>query len=180
MDKVKLVVPDSSREQQAQEYIRELRETATPINGAGGLDRYENYFEWLGKLADDLHADVDADRVPSHTFFAVRETDGYLVGMTNIRHCLNEFLFREGGHIGYGVRPTEHRKGYATQMLRQTLAFCHDLGLERVLVTCDKHNIASAKTILRCGGVLENEITDGTIADVIQRYWIDTDHMPRQ
>ena len=169
MEIIRLVAPTASHEDEAKAYLRELRETATPINGAGGLDRYENYSEWLGKLADDPYGEADEDRVPTHTFFAVREADGYLVGMTNIRHCLNDFYFRKGGHIGYGVRPSEHRKGYATQILRQALSFCRGFGLEKALVTCNKSNIASAKTILHCGGVLENEITDASFSDVIQR-----------
>ncbi|HBP25488.1 MAG TPA: GNAT family N-acetyltransferase [Acholeplasmatales bacterium] len=90
--------------------------------------------------------------------------------MIDIRHRLNDYLFRLGGNIGYSVRKSERRKGYAKAMLGLALEKCRKLGLERVLVTCYKDNLASAKTILANGGVLENEIVEST--GITQRYWI--------
>ena len=93
-----------------------------------------------------------------------------MVGAVNIRHYLNEALLLNGGHIGDGVRPSERRKGIATAMIALALQECKKLGIEKVLMVCDKENIASAKSILKNGGVLENEIViDGTVE---QRYWI--------
>jgi predicted acetyltransferase len=100
--------------------------------------------------------------------------------MINIRHRLNEFLAREGGHIGYSVRPSERRKGYATRMLQMALQKCAEMGLEKVLIACDKENIGSAKVIMNNGGVLESEITDGSLAEVVQRYWIDLSKYERK
>ncbi|MBR2950061.1 MAG: GNAT family N-acetyltransferase [Lachnospiraceae bacterium] len=84
----------------------------------------------------------------------------------------NDYLFRCGGHIGDGIRPSERGKGYATEMIRLSLPECKKAGIDRVLMVCDKTNIASAKTIIKNGGILENEVldADGTIN---QRYWID-------
>lgn len=90
--------------------------------------------------------------------------------MIDIRHRLNEYLLQFGGNIGYSVRPSQRRKGYATEMLALALEECRKLGLDRALVTCDKTNIGSAKTIQKNGGVLENEVLEGD--RITQRYWI--------
>jgi predicted acetyltransferase len=78
----------------------------------------------------------------------------------SIRHFLNEQLLRLSGHIGYEIRPTERRKGYATVMLKIALEKCRDIGIKQVLITCDKNNSASAKTIIANEGVLENELVE--------------------
>ena len=81
-------------------------------------------------------------------------------------------LLQEGGHIGDGIRPSERRKGYATEMVRLALLECKKLGIRRVLMTCEKDNIGSAKSIIRNGGVLENEFINSD-GEIEQRYWID-------
>jgi predicted acetyltransferase len=117
-------------------------------------------------------ANIPSDRVPAYTYFYVREEDYAIVGMINIRLALNEFLRREGGHIGYSIRPTERRKGYATAMLRETLVFCGNIGLRNIIIACDKENPASAGVIKNCGGVLDAEFYSDTFKTVVQRYHI--------
>jgi len=95
-------------------------------------------------------------------FLAIREEDKKLVGVINIRHTLNEYLYNYGGHIGYSVRKIERRKGYAKEMLKIALEECTKLEIEKVLITCDADNIASAKTIKSSGGILENEVPNDT------------------
>ena len=95
--------------------------------------------------------------------------------MINIRHSLNDYLLGRGGHIGFGVRPTERQKGYATKILSLGLNRCKELKIHDVLLTCNKDNIASVKTIQNNGGILENEIIDKENVKIIQRYWIKTD-----
>ncbi len=108
--------------------------------------------------------------VPDSTFFGYDKERDILVGAVNIRHYLNDALLLNGGHIGDGVRPFERRKGYATEMIGLALEECRKLGIEKVLMVCNKENIGSAKSIKNNGGILENEIeTDGVIE---QRYWI--------
>ena len=111
-------------------------------------------------------------KVPDSVFFLLDEDRNRLLGAVNIRHYLNEKLLRDGGHIGDGIRPSERRKGYATEMIRLALIECKNLGIDRVLIVCDKDNIGSRKSIIKNGGVLENEIVDEE-GNIEQRYWID-------
>ncbi|MDO5520979.1 MAG: GNAT family N-acetyltransferase [bacterium] len=112
-------------------------------------------------------------RVPDSTFFCLDLERNLFVGAINIRHYLNKELLYSGGHIADGIRPSERRKGYATEMIKLGLEECRKLGITKVLMVCDKDNIGSAKSILNNGGVLENEVlVDGVIE---QRYWITLD-----
>jgi predicted acetyltransferase len=115
--------------------------------------------------------DTSDGRVPDSTLFCLDEERNVIVGALNIRHYLTESLLIDVGHIGGGVRPSERKKGISTRMLALALEECKKLGIERVLMVCDKANIGSAKSIQKNGGILENELTiDGVIK---QRYWIE-------
>ena len=94
-----------------------------------------------------------------------------MVGAINIRHYLNDHLLKYGGHIGDGIRPSERRKGYATKMIALGLAECKKLGIDRVLLVCDKDNIGSKRSIIKNGGILENELLED--GKIVERYWID-------
>jgi len=138
----------------------------------GYLLSYEPGMPWetyLEKLEMKRHGlGLEEGHVPA-TFF-IADVDGALVGRSSIRHELNDFLFNVGGHIGYGVRPAFRRKGYATEILRQSLLYIRNFGVTEVLVTCDDDNIASAKVIESQGGVLENKVEfEGSLK---RRYWI--------
>jgi predicted acetyltransferase len=89
-----------------------------------------------------------------------------------LRHKLTPALRVEGGHIGYGVRPSLRGKGFGSEILRQTLFRAKSLGLTKVLLTCGKNNIASAKVIVANGGVLESEAYYPPRDEVLQKYWI--------
>ena len=169
---LKIESPRIERKNEAIEYINEFIEYKSHPNGTGGLHRLlDNYESWLNKLNN---IDITNEKIPSNTYFAIRIIDNKIIGMINIRHRLNEYLTKIGGHIGFSVRPTERKKGYATEILFLGLKQCKKLNMEKILVICDKSNIASAKTIVKNNGVLENEIFDkGLSEDIIQRYWID-------
>ena len=109
--------------------------------------------------------------VPDSVFFLLDEERNRLLGAVNIRHYLNEHLLKCGGHIGDGIRPSERRKGYATEMIRLALLECKKLGIDRVLICCNSSNIGSRKSILNNGGVLENIVMDD--GEPMERYWID-------
>jgi len=113
-------------------------------------------------------------KVPDSVFFLLDEERDRLLGAVNIRHYLNDRLLRDGGHIGDGVRPSERRKGYGTELVRLALIECKKLGIDSVLMFCDKNNVASAKTIVRNGGVLEEEFINED-GEIEQKYRIDLD-----
>jgi len=128
---------------------------------------YRDFPAYLNSL--ELKED-DGIHVPDSTFFCLDTERNIFVGAVNIRHVLNERLLLSGGHIGDGIRPGERGKGYGTRMIALALEECDRLGIREVLMCCDKDNPASARTIVKNGGILENEITDSDT--VIQRYWI--------
>ena len=115
--------------------------------------------------------DDTGEWVPDSVFFLIDDKTDRLLGAVNIRHRLNERLLKDGGHIGDGIRPSERGKGYGTELVRLALIECKKLGIDRVLMVCDKSNIASAKTIIKNGGELENEISNDE-GKIEQRYWI--------
>ena len=129
---------------------------------------YHNFDHYLANL-DNQHP--TETHVPSSTFFLCDEQKGRLLGAVNIRHYLNDYLLQYAGHIGDGIRPTERNKGYGTEMVRLALDQCKKLGISKVLMVCDKDNVASAKTIIKNGGVLQNEFVDEK-GKLQQRYWI--------
>lgn len=110
--------------------------------------------------------ELPADRVRATTLWL--SDGGRLLGRVNLRHALTPYLFEAGGHIGYVVRPSERRKGHATEILRRALPHAADLEIGRVLITCDDDNLGSRKVIEANGGVLE-DIREGK-----RRYWIET------
>ena len=160
----------------SEEYKRHLNEMmeewyATGENIIPYVIRKNDYkdFEYY---MDNLEVKEGTENlVPDSTYFCLDEERDIFVGAVNIRHYLNEALLKDGGHIGDGVRPSERRKGIATKMIGLALDECRKLGIDRVLMVCDKDNIGSAKSIINNGGVLENEITDGEVIE--QRYWIE-------
>ena len=116
------------------------------LDSMGSYDEtgpWEAYLERLAGL--ESGEDVPVSWVPST--FLVAEVEGQIVGRVSIRHQLNEFLERRGGHIGYGVRPAFRGRGHASEILKRALAIARDLGMNRVLVTCDDANVASARVI---------------------------------
>lgn len=170
MDELKLIIPTLEHKHDAMEFRQEWidKEPGQSIHGSGGLHRYDNYEEWWNMIEKAVK-DPAPDLVHITQYFGVYNNK--IIGTIQIRHYLNDDLLLHGGHIGYGVRPSERRKGYATKMLALALEECKNLGIGRVLITCDKTNLGSARTIQKNGGVLENEITEN--GGIFQRYWID-------
>ena len=170
--RLRLVAPGPEHEAQVLAYRTAFERAGDHPYGSNGLHNFVDFGDWLAAVrADSREETVAPGRVPGAQFLALSERDGSLVGMVNVRRRLNERLLQYAGHIGYSVRPDLRRRGYGAELLALGLEEARKMGLERVLVTCDRDNPASARTILRNGGALENEVPDG--GTVIQRYWID-------
>jgi len=129
---------------------------------------YHDFEYYLKHLENNEPKD---GKVPDSVFFLLDVDRNILLGAVNIRHYLNDYLLKYAGHIGDGIRPSERRKGYGTLMIRLALIECKKLGINNVLMVCDKSNIASRKSIIKNGGILENEFL-GDNGKIQQRFWI--------
>ncbi|MDL2319455.1 GNAT family N-acetyltransferase [Eubacteriales bacterium OttesenSCG-928-A19] len=135
------------------------------MNDAYGLD-WRGFTMWLSHcVASAAGTDLPEGFVPQTSYWFY--VDGIPVGRAKLRHSLTDELLRHGGHIGYGIARAYRGRGYATELLRLILDEAKGLGLDRVLLTIDEHNLASRRVAEKCGGVLENTL-DGRC-----RYWID-------
>lgn len=172
MSRLYLKFPSIEDKQNVLDFKNEFIACGENMIGDGGLNRIQEYEEWLFKIKSDTSEDTcEKGRSPATIYLTYRLSDNKLVGMIQIRHILTEYLFNYGGHIGDCIRPSERGKGYATEQISLALKKCEELGLEKVLITCKKSNIASARTIQKNNGILENEVLENGIEK--QRYWID-------
>lgn len=163
-----LVEPNETHKAACMEYRQEyIANGARNINGSSGLIRYADYDEWLEKIMSGMNADV-----PATTYLSIRKSDNRIIGTIQLRHHLNESLEKSGGHIGYGIRPSERGKGYGTQQLSLVLEEARKLKIDKVMISCEKNNSASAKVALNNGGVLALERYDDHYNSMIQIYWI--------
>lgn len=134
-------------------------------------EQFARFVDWLAGL-EHRHVTAPLGMVPDTKLWITRADPAgpvqhrEFVGSVSLRHELNAFLFEEGGHIGYSVRPSMRRQGIATRALDLTLDVARRIGLDQVLLTCDDGNLASARTIETCGGELE-DVRRGK-----RRYWI--------
>jgi len=174
MNRLKLVLPTPEYKEKLMDYKREFIENGDSMDGAAGLNNVETFEEWYSAFLDNLKEEtVRKGLVPATTYMAISTDNGRLIGMIDIRHRLNDYLLNYGGHIGYSIRKSERKQGYATEMLALALKECSKLNIKKVLITCDKENIASVKTMINNGAKLENEIPEGN--RITQRYWITLD-----
>jgi predicted acetyltransferase len=142
------------------------------INGSASMDEYLSIEQWLLLIDSmkDRNNLAKPEWVEMSQFVLIDKEKELIIGMINIRHYLNEYLSKFGGHVGYSVRPSQRNKGYAKVMLELAKQYLQEKGLKKILLTCDDTNIASIKTIESCGGLLENKIDKNS--SLIRRYWI--------
>ena len=175
MNEIYLVAPEYYHEELVQEYRKECLDAGEKrINGSCGLHHYERYEDWMATVERSRNTPITEQTTRADSYLAFRAEDDRLVGTIQLRHTIPEPLRIAGGHIGYEVRPSERRKGYATAMLRETLKLAKQLGLTEVRIDCDKENAASRNTILACGGVFDKELicTVGDYQETVQHFII--------
>lgn len=167
---MKLIFPEKRHEQIVMDFKQKIIDANEQFCGVSGLERMD-YDEWLQYLSNVSKKETCPDGiVPAYEMIYVDDDETKVYGMINMRFELNDMLLKFGGHIGYSVSPDERRKGYAKAMLSGALEYYKDEGYDKVLITCNKNNIASQKTIESAGGILENIVEDGDI--FMKRYWI--------
>ncbi|MCK8061610.1 MULTISPECIES: GNAT family N-acetyltransferase [unclassified Fusibacter] len=168
---MRLLKYDEIDEKAYEDYICEWEASGELIVPGNAKRRSENFLKQVAIWeiqATDVAGMVEQGFV-THTVYFL-EDEEKLVGAIDLRHELNDRLLENGGHIGYGVRPTERGKGYATKMLAMMLSLVNEMGYEKVLITCDDDNLGSARTIENNGGVLEDKpVFEGVLT---RRYWI--------
>jgi predicted acetyltransferase len=131
-----------------------------------------NFEELVQQIRDEADPrKVKPGLVPQTVFWLIDNSE--FIGRVSIRHELDERLLRQGGHIGYEIRPSKRKRGYGTAILRLGLEKAREMGLLRVLVTCDEDNIGSRKIIEHNGGKLENSVEIAGRAVKVLRFWID-------
>ncbi len=171
---MKLIEPTMEYDKQIQAYRQEFLDFGGSMDGCGPLRRCDRTEDWLAQVeALKRPETTPPGMVPSTQYIYIRESDGKMVGVIQIRHYFNDFLEKYGGHIGYSVAPSERRKGYATQMLALVLPKCRKLGIKKLLISCIQGNEGSRKTILKNGGIYESTVYEEAHERYLERYWID-------
>lgn len=181
MEKFYLEKPSLERKEEIFEYINEFVEYNSDINGTGGLDKiiegctFEQALARCLSMKDEDYA-KKINRCQSKTFLLIRENDNRIVGTINVRWNLTEAMKQFGGNIGYGIRPTERRKGYNKINLYLGMQEAQKLGLDRVMLDCDVNNLGSDRTLKALGGVLERTEVDPADGILTNVYWFDVDN----
>ena len=167
---VEMVRPDVKYKRGFLQAVRELRAEGHHRYRDVDVEALDRDFESF--IAAELNDEPSANRVPDTIYWLV-ENDEF-IGRISLRHYLNDFLRRYGGHIGYEVRPSRRQQGHGTHMLALLLEKARQRGMDRVMLTCDVNNVGSRRIIEANGGVLEDihewpEVHSGPY----YRYWID-------
>ncbi len=153
-------------------YIKEWEDSGEKIVPMASARAEMSFDDFLKRMRERESNEIrEKGLVPATLYFLVDEKNK-ICGALDIRHELNEYLEKFGGHIGYGIAPSERKKGYGKIQLKLGLEEAKKIGLKKVLITCDDNNIGSAKTIEACGGIYNDTLADAE-GNRIKRYFIE-------
>ncbi|MDD3841948.1 MAG: GNAT family N-acetyltransferase [Candidatus Izemoplasmatales bacterium] len=171
MQNLKLVFPCEGYDEEWMAIIQEMETETLDITPYALKHRTKDYEEYLRIVRSYAKGiSLPNGHVRAETYFLTKDSEKRILGAIDIRFVLNEYLYNYGGNIGYGIRPSERRKGYAQEMLALALDVCRRNGLKKVLVTCDDDNLGSRRIIEKNGGVLENIVPFED--ENVMRFWI--------
>ncbi len=167
---MKLIQPSEIDEIAFTEFIDEFLSAGEDLVPYSLIKNESSFNEYLERLDNESKGKgLQKGWVAASTFFLIDKKEK-IIGAVNIRHELTEDLKTEGGHIGYGVRPSSRNQGYGVFALKLALEKAKNLGIKEVLITCDKENTYSAKVILKNNGQFSSEVEKES--KKLLRYWI--------
>lgn len=173
---IKLAEPTAGYAKEIMELRQELldEDPNVYIHGGGDLERYQSAKEWICHVENMRRRETCPEHlVDSDIYLAIREEDDRVLGIVELRHHIDHPVLREwGGHIGYCIRLSERRKGYARAVLTKALEIYKARGIHEVLLTCGEGNLASERTILGGGGVYEKTVWAEPLKMNMKRFWI--------
>lgn len=168
-----LTEPSEVYAEQIGEYRQEFLDAGSSMDGCGPLRKCEDPITYISECRKcTVPETLPEGLVIATQFLYVRKSDDCVVGMIQVRHYFNDYLSRFGGHIGYSVKPSERRKGYATSMLHAVLSYCKEIGFDKILIACLDGNTGSEKTILNNGGIYESTVYEPGKNRGLKRFWI--------
>ena len=167
---MELVLPSLKYKEPFLEALKEsvAEDTDTTLVGPQENESFEDFVRRLNENSKGINS--PAGYVPATMFWLI--DNGEVIGRVHIRHELDDFLLREGGNIGYYIKPSKRKMGYGKKILGLALQEAKKMGFSKVLITCDEDNIGSSKIIEGNGGVLENIVETEIGKPRKKRYWI--------
>lgn len=165
---IMIVKPTKEYEDSVKSYVLRTLESSPTVCGGSSVEKAVSYDDWLNKLKIMENPNTTPiGLVPATSYLLVIKSNKQVIGMASFRHCLNDYLLRFAGHIGYSIHPDYRNQGYAKLFLKLLLVKARNNHLDKVLITCNKENLASAHVVLASGGV-----EDFTIENEMRRFWI--------
>ena len=169
----RLITPAIEYKESFLRFVDELVHSDEPFLREAQSVTEGTFEEYLLKLRQmERGVDLPEGIVPMSTFWLVLEED--VVGVSHLRHRLNEVLSKHGGHVGFYIRRSYRGRGLARQLLALTAARAKRFNLDSILITCDSANLQSVRTIESCGALLEEELISPVSADLIRHYRLTT------
>lgn len=171
---MKLVTPRAEYQASYTQMVREFSEHDDILIPFILAEDYEDFAAMLDRLAAYSRGEQMPNGYVAHSTFWLIDDNECVVGCSNLRHGLTDALLEMGGHIGYSIKPSERKKGYARHILELSLAKAKAVGIDRALLTVNKANLGSVKVIQANKGVLETEKEVKGQDGLVQYYWIET------